>query len=88
MDGRRHVEKVLSVLDTNKCGFFTPSDRVPARVLFKYESGTDEGGFSLVPSFASEEIARRILSWLRANADPEQFGCGLNQAEDVPSLIC
>ncbi len=87
MDDIRHVEKVFSVLETNKCGFTAFSETVPARVLFKYEGGTVDGGFSLIGSFANKETSDRILSWLRANADPAKFGCGLNQAGDISSQI-
>lgn len=77
MDERKHVERVMSVLETGKCGLFNPSDPVPGRVVFKYEGG----GYSLVSDFANEEVSRRILSWLRANADPDAYGCGLDCSE-------
>jgi hypothetical protein len=89
MDNRRHVEKALSVLETSKCDFLSPSERVPARVLFKYEGGSSSGGFSLISPFVSEDTGQRILSWLRMNADPEEFGCGLNHPEkDSFTLVC
>ena len=77
MDDRRHVERVLSVLETGRCGIFNASDRVPQRVIFRYEGGDLGGGYSLVTDFANEKASRRILTWLRANADPDAFGCGL-----------
>jgi hypothetical protein len=81
MDNVRYVEKLFSVLDTSKCDSLNSSDRVPARVLFKYERGSCAGGFSLTSSSIGEEAGRKILSWLRANADPDQFCCGLQSFE-------
>ena len=81
MDERKQVERVMSVVETGKCGLFKPSDTVPRRVVFRYEEGGPDGGYSLVSDFANEEDSRRILSWLRANADPDAYGCGLRQTE-------
>lgn len=81
MEERKHVERVMSVLETEKCGLFELSDLVPRKVVFRYEEGGPDGGYSLVSNFDNEEDSRRILSWLRANADPDAYGCGLRHSE-------
>ncbi len=78
MDDRKEVVRVLSVLETETCGLFGPSDHVPRWVFFRYEGGCPDGRYSLVSELSNEEDSRRILAWLHANADPDAFGCGLS----------
>jgi hypothetical protein len=81
MDNGRHVEKAFSVLNTKKCNFLIPSDLAPQIVLFMYERGAPDGGFKLISPLINKETGLKILSWLQANADPDEFGCGIQQAE-------
>jgi hypothetical protein len=81
MDHGRHVEKALSVLSIHQCKFPISLEPVPKTVLFMYERGAPDGGFRLISPFVNKEAAVKILSWLRANADPDEFGCGIQQAE-------
>jgi hypothetical protein len=81
MDNGRHVERALSVLTSNQCKFLIPSDPAPRTILFMYEKGAPDGGFRLISPVVSKEAGHKILSWLRANADPDEFGCGIQQAD-------
>ena len=81
MDNGRHVERALSVLNIKKCNFLIPSELVPKTVLFMYERGAPDGGFRLISPLVNKEAGLKILSWLQANADPDAFGCGIQQAE-------
>jgi hypothetical protein len=81
MDNGRHVERALSVLNINQCNFPILLEPVPKTVLFIYERGAPDGGFRLISPFVSKEATLKILSWLQTNADPDEFGCGIQQAE-------
>jgi len=77
MDDRKEVVRVISVLETETCGLFGPSDHVPRWVIFRYEGGGPDGRYSLVTELPNKEDSRKILAWLHSNADPDAFGCGL-----------
>ncbi len=81
MDNGRHVERALSVLNINKCNFPPSPELAPKTILFMYERGAPDGGFRLISPLVNKEAGLKILSWLRANADPDEFGCGIQQAE-------
>jgi len=81
MEHERHVEKALSVLNIHRCNFPILLEPVPKTVLFMYERGAPDGGFRLISPLVSKKAGLKILSWLRANADPDEFGCGIQQAE-------
>ena len=81
MEKRRDVVRLLSIFDLNTNKTPCLPENTSARIMLVYDKANNVKEFKILSSGITEDVDRKIKSWLEENIEVEDMTHGLNPSD-------